>query len=264
MLLSRALRSIAFQTHPNWQIILVNNGAAREELEAFLEREHASLLPRMRYIHLPQALGRGAALNAGLDVCEGDFVTVLDDDDSWHERYLEACVQALNLETGAAAAICRSRIVLEEWRDGELKLLESVSFNSRLRRLSLHSLARCNKFTIHALLYRRSILEEIGNYNSSLEALEDWEFNLRLFLRFRSVVVQEELAYYHKRPSASDITANSDMGEHTRSDRWIRRHYLRSLRSGGRERLFGLLLAYFGWQNRLTQWGRALLRKPRL
>ncbi|WP_417598660.1 glycosyltransferase family 2 protein [Pararhodobacter oceanensis] len=82
-----ALASIDRQRYPNMQTILVNDGST-DGSGAFIDA-----LPNVVAIH-QENRGIPAARNAGLMVADGDFVTLLDQDDYWHDGKLRLQLDA--------------------------------------------------------------------------------------------------------------------------------------------------------------------------
>jgi hypothetical protein len=68
-----------------------------------------------------------------------------------------------------------------------------------------------NTFPPIAALFRRSILDTAGYFDSSLPVLGDWEFNLRAVREGGFVSVPERLANYHTRTPESDRAAGNSI-----------------------------------------------------
>lgn len=82
-----ALSSALYQTHTNIQLICVNDGSTDSSAETLAR--FASEDTRVQVITQPNA-GYGAAMNAGLQAAEGEWVAILEPDDWIDERMLEA------------------------------------------------------------------------------------------------------------------------------------------------------------------------------
>ena len=76
-LIARALGSIANQTHPITEVIVVDDGST-DHLTELLASIHfeGRLISRSHN-------GQGAAINAGIRAARGEFLTFLDHDDEW-------------------------------------------------------------------------------------------------------------------------------------------------------------------------------------
>ena len=76
--LSQAITSVLDQEYPDWELIVIDDGSTDHSAEII--RSFAHHEPRIRYIYQQNA-GQAAALNHGLNVMRGEFVTTLDADD---------------------------------------------------------------------------------------------------------------------------------------------------------------------------------------
>jgi glycosyltransferase involved in cell wall biosynthesis len=86
----RALDSIAAQTFPDFEVIVVDDGSTDDG--ARIVKEYGD--PRVRLISQANA-GPGPARNAGIAQAQGEFTAFLDADDEWLPGYLEESVRLL-------------------------------------------------------------------------------------------------------------------------------------------------------------------------
>jgi len=77
--LCECLDSLAMQTLPADEVVLVEDGPVGETLKATIDR-YRKILPIMS-LPLPAHVGLGAALRAGLHHCRGEYVARMDSDD---------------------------------------------------------------------------------------------------------------------------------------------------------------------------------------
>jgi len=77
-LLREALASVAAQTHPEWEVVVVDDGSTPPVLESTLRE---LLGERFILVRHGQAQGIAAAKNAGVAAARGEVVLHLDDDD---------------------------------------------------------------------------------------------------------------------------------------------------------------------------------------
>ena len=75
----QALESLAAQTVPADEVVIVKDGPVNGELDAAIERHREQL--RVLTVPLPNNGGLGPALNAGLRECSGELVARMDTDD---------------------------------------------------------------------------------------------------------------------------------------------------------------------------------------
>ena len=101
------LRSVARQSEPRWECIVVDDGST-DGTRAVAER-FAALDGRFRVLATPHR-GLVAALNTGLERCRGRVVARMDADDVMHRERLAAQLRALNDAPDLAAVGCHVRL----------------------------------------------------------------------------------------------------------------------------------------------------------
>lgn len=121
--LQRALSSLAAQTYPNLEIILVDdngdprwNDKVREMAEKWNGRSHIPL----RYIRNEENKGSAASRNIGIGAATGEYITFLDDDDKYMpgkvEHQLRHMVRLRSDVSAADLALYNENGKLEERR----------------------------------------------------------------------------------------------------------------------------------------------------
>ena len=232
-LLPRALASVAGQTCRDLLWVIVNDGGGRSPIEETAARARLAGVPTL-VVHNEASLGMEAASNAGIAVSRSEFLVVHDDDDTWEPAFLGRTVAFLDGNPDFGGVITQTTRVDERIVEGRLgttvKELGRTPYNGWLLSVHLSEMAEQNPFPPIAFLYRRSVLEAIGPYDSSLPVLGDWEFNLRFLARYDIGVIPEPLANYHWRPSAGGAYGNSvgaGIDKHVQWDALVRNRLLR-------------------------------------
>jgi len=105
--LHRCLESIAAQTWPQLEVILVDDGST--DGSSILCDQWAAQDRRFRVIH-QQNRGVGAARNTGMDQALGTYIFFFDSDDYVDPRLVETCLKRAG-ETGAEVVLYGSRHV---------------------------------------------------------------------------------------------------------------------------------------------------------
>jgi glycosyltransferase involved in cell wall biosynthesis len=118
LLLTRSIPSVLAQTHTDWDLHVVGDGA-RPEVEAAMATVND---PRIKFTQRPRQdypeqnpywawSCRGAdAINYGLDTAQGPFVTTLGDDDEFMPNFMETLLTLIE-ENDLDMAYGRSEIV---------------------------------------------------------------------------------------------------------------------------------------------------------
>jgi len=232
VLLARAIASVQLQKFTDWELIVVNNGGQQSVVDAVVRTAmNSTPSGTIRVLHLPDRVGMEEASNAGLADSDSEFFVIHDDDDSWDSRFLEVAVATLRINTNAAAAVTGVTRIYETFRGGKVWPVSHEDFPLSQGRLTYRGMIGGNTFPPIAALFRRSVLNTVGNFDSSLPVLGDWEFNLRAVAAGDFVFIPERLAHYHTRTPDSDaVSGNSiTVGEELHrsvklqlQDRWLK------------------------------------------
>ena len=169
-----ALESIARQTYPNIEVIVVNDAGrdVRKVIDRFQE-SHS-----IHYLTHKRNCGAGGARNSGLKIAKGKYITYLDDDDQYHPEHLFALVAELENNPHMVAAYSDAIQITVSKENGKTNKVDRrvvYSFDFSLERLFIH-----NYIPILCIMYKKSSLEKVGYFNEDMVALEDWEWMIRL------------------------------------------------------------------------------------
>lgn len=186
--LPEALASVALQTYPNVELVVVNaSGLPHRPLDYLPPGLHWRIVPAPAAPDAPAAgppgfppgsadaapaaLGRAAAANLALAEAKGELALFLDDDDLLQPQHLERLVAALQSKPRAAGAYAGVRV---ETHDGAHVRDYDLPW-SRQRLLGI------NYLPIHAVLFRMDrVRQQALRFDESLPVLEDWQFWVQL------------------------------------------------------------------------------------
>ena len=196
--LGEALTSVCRQTHSGWELIVVDDGSTDGTAE--LARSFAAREPRIRVISQPNA-GESGARNTGIAQARFDWLLFLDADDWIAPAHLDRMARAIAADPGLDAVHCRSvRVagdgveVADAWAPPTGDLFPI--------------LARRAAFPIHACIVRRSIVDDVGRFDTTLRKSADWDLWQRIARTgARFGAVPEVLAYYRMQPSSASLDA---------------------------------------------------------
>ncbi|MFL5913569.1 MAG: glycosyltransferase [Gaiellaceae bacterium] len=160
--LPAALSSVRRSGLPDVDVVVVDDGSTDPHTVAVMEA-----LTGVTSIRLPHR-GLSAARNSGIRSARGSLVLVLDADDMIQPGFLPAAVDALRRREDLAFVGGYVRYF------GLLDLVYVPAGPAGDINLVLHTHLKS------AVLYRREALEQVGGYDESLPAFEDWEIQIRL------------------------------------------------------------------------------------
>lgn len=228
--LGRALADIAAQRFEDRRIVVVNDGGDLADVERVVAASAIRDQVTIRDSRAPH--GRCAAANTGIEALDTEFVVLHDDDDLWDPAFLDRTVDWLDAHPADAGVGVATAIVYEERRGDRWTETSRVPFWADLDALRFIDLLEVNRAVPISLLYRRAVHDEVGLYDESLDAVEDWEFYLRVLARHTlGFIGGEPLAFWTQRPGVTGTDANS-MFElehlHDRDDLAVRDRELRA------------------------------------
>lgn len=186
-LASAALQSIAAQTFRDFEVIVVNDGGAPQEMFVDLLAKTCNVT----YVRQPNR-GVAAARNLALKLARGRYIVYLDDDDIMYSHHLarlhhEACQHPDALVFGNA------EVVYEQLESGLRKELQKSIM--ACAQYDFHRLQIANYIPINVLAHPRTVIEQLGGFDEALPSHEDWEFLMRIsrkipFVHFDDTTVQ--------------------------------------------------------------------------
>ncbi len=180
-LLLQAVQSILNQTRPADQLLIIDDGST-DDTAARLQSHAADF----EYVHQPQQ-GVSAARNTGIRLAKHEWIGFLDSDDLWQPQKLARQLQALANQK--EYLLCYTD---EEWRRHGQWMNQGKKHRKYSGWIYLHCLPLCIISPSSVLMHRR-VFDEIGLFDESLPACEDYDLWLRVTSRFPALFIPERL-----------------------------------------------------------------------
>ncbi len=184
--LTEAMDCVLNQSHPDVELIVVDDGSTDGSLEII--EAYGDRVKVLRQEHQ----GPYPARNLGLEEATGHYVAFLDADDWWAPDFLEKMLRALEARPECALAYCGWQNVGVPGGRGQ----PYVPPDYELEDKAVRFLRAASPWPIHAALVRRSVLQEVGNFQCYLPTCMDYDLWLRLAVSRPIVLVPEVLAFY--------------------------------------------------------------------
>ncbi|MDO8843247.1 glycosyltransferase [Methylicorpusculum sp.] len=191
--LEQAIDSISSQLYKNIEVVIVENGSkGLQEWLANKKFENCEL----RYYQQTEA-NRCSAGNLGLEVARGNYVCFLDDDDIFYPNHINLLVAALEENNAAVAAYSLSHEVksqIDSYTPFQCKdKTARIVFRQQFSRGALFV---NNYLPIQSVLFRKTLFEQYGGFDVSLQRLEDWDLWVRYASQSEFVFVDVATSMY--------------------------------------------------------------------
>ena len=198
--LDRAVASVLAQTYSDWELLLVAD-ESQPSVAKIIEQVDDS---RIRLIARPDACGRGAAREAGLQTARGDYLAFLDADDWMYPQRLAMQVGWLQ-QNPDLALVCGGMIV-EDDRDQVAGVRRDPVEPGRVH---VFEPGLDDPPLLNAASMLR--LDQVGDagYDPRLDRGEDSDFFYR-FLAGRSFQYRPEIVYCYREYDSFSISGLRD------------------------------------------------------
>lgn len=207
-----ALQSIAAQQYPGTiEILVVDDGSIDNSVQIASEFAQVTVLQQKN-------AGPAAARNLGLQHAHGEVIAFLDADDLWTPDSLRCRVEMLLADADAGVVFGNFTF----WTPAEgmppsdvpCRLPESVRDASRsgwvYPEILLDPIVH-----IIATIVRRSVIERIGGFDTSLRTGEDYDFFIRAAHHCRFIGIDAIVARYRQHPTSITRCPQPSNNEYT-------------------------------------------------
>ncbi|HRC55298.1 MAG TPA: glycosyltransferase family A protein [Kofleriaceae bacterium] len=189
--LARAIDSVQNQTRPPDEIIVIDDGSTDDTDQVLARYADA-----VRVLRTPR-VGVSKARNAGWRASTAELIALLDADDCWLPTKLARQLEVLAEHPATIAVGCGNRIRDASGRELLTRFYPNPSTDrgERLRQIATRRawVGSSNS----GVLVARATLDQVGGFDESLSAAEDWDLWLRLAALGEIRNVHEVLSEIH-------------------------------------------------------------------
>ena len=181
--LVQAVRSCLQQTFQDLELIVVDD-ASTDETAAILAEQGRSD-ERLTILHNHRNRGLPASLNRGFSVARGRYLTWTSDDNWYRPAAVEAMLAFLESQPSVDLVYADHTVIHGDAGREEARTCEPAE-----------NLTEVNVVQA-CFLFRRSLLEKVGDYNEGLACAEDYDYWLRARVEgFRLAPLHRDLYVY--------------------------------------------------------------------
>lgn len=211
--LNRFFDSLLQQTYSNIEVIIVNDGSI-DETEEIVSGYQKALLHKgysFKYIKQENA-GPAAAINAGLRVFTGDYLTWVDCDDWMTPDCIKEKVDFLEKNPQVGLAVCKIAVVSDENVNAVLNILEvkkseDNNFFERLLNEEIYIAPPIGWMIRTQMFLQVNPAKRIFDGN---KAGQNWQMLLPISYHFQGDYIDKVLGYYLIRKTSISHSGNID------------------------------------------------------
>lgn len=198
-----SIDSVIKQTFTDWELIIVDDCSTDSTLH--IAKEYAGKDERIRVIHNEENQKLPESLNIGFRHAAGKYLTWTSDDNMYLSRALEVMNQYLDVHQ-EVPMVCASMLFMDE---NMQYIKEFKSYDSVLMHVQ-DTVGAC-------FMYRREVLDDVGEYSKELFCAEDYEYWIRILKKYGSIGYIPNIFYLYRRHKNSLTVEKAEQVRHANS-----------------------------------------------
>lgn len=190
--LRETLISLRQQTYPNVEVVVVEDG--EEKAGQMIRQEFADM--NIIYHATGDKVGRSRAGNWAMELAHGKYLNFLDDDDLFYADHIEVLVSAIESAKEKAVYAFGFATPIEIYSKSpyQYKVLDYLGVHKQ--NYNKFMLCHHNYIPIQCIMFEKSLFEEYGGLDETLDALEDWDLWVRYSLHTDFLCVPKTTSIY--------------------------------------------------------------------
>lgn len=185
------IKSVQSQTYPYWEWRVVD-ASPNDDIWPVLERA-ASKDPRIKAMRAPENKGISGNTNYALEAAKGEYIVLLDHDDTLAANALYEVAKAARLPTSPDLIYSDEDKLDENSYRCDLLLKPDWSPDMML----------CANLITHLAAFKRSLLDEVGMMNSEADGAQDWDMFFRIAEQTNNIHHIPKVLYHWRKTAAS-------------------------------------------------------------
>lgn len=167
--LALAVASVRRQTYPHWELCIADDASTDARVRTLLSDLVRSDI-RIRVSHRLANGHISAATNTALEMAQGEFITLLDQDDVFAEHALYLVAVTINANPNVDLI----------YSDEDKIDIKGRRFDPYFKPDWNPELIRCQNLISHLGVYRSEVVRALGGFREGYEGAQDWDLALRV------------------------------------------------------------------------------------
>lgn len=191
-----SIESVINQTFTDWELIIVDDCSTDGTLH--IAEEYARKEERIKVVHNKKNQKLPESLNIGFRHAAGRYLTWTSDDNMYLSHALEEMNRYLD-EHEEVPMVCTGMLFMNE----DMQYVkEFIPYNS---------VQMCVQDTVGAcFMYRREVLADVGEYSREFFCVEDYEYWIRILIRYNAIGYIPHIFYLYRRHKNSLTIEKTD------------------------------------------------------
>jgi glycosyltransferase involved in cell wall biosynthesis len=195
------LESVLQQTFGQFKIYVVNDGST-DDTSIVLSKFQEKYSEKIDII-TQRNQGQARARNRGIQESSEEYIAFIDSDDLWHPEKLEKQFSFLKANNNIGMCYTQGLEI-----DEQENKIGTIPVNPLYKGDCFQRLILSNNIVASSVMVRRSVLDRVGMFDTSLGACENWDLWLRISKEFLIDFLDVPLTYY--RIHQNNMSQNSD------------------------------------------------------
>ena len=199
-MLREAIEGVKAQVYFNWELCIADDASTDEKVRLFLDQS-VQADHRIKVIYREENGHISKASNSALDIADGEFIVLMDNDDALPEHALFWVAKTINKYPDAAI------IYSDEDKIDEQGVRSAPYFKTDWNPY----LFRSHNMISHLGVYRKALVERVGKFRLGMEGSQDYDLALRCSEQVDSAqIIHIPRVLYHWRMHAGSTAMSGD------------------------------------------------------
>jgi glycosyltransferase involved in cell wall biosynthesis len=204
-----AIKTVLAQDFQDFEFLIADDCSKDDSVEVIKKYED----PRIKHFFLKQNVGPTQILKMLIENAQGEYIALINSDDLWHKDKLSKQIQVLENDKNLAACFTwadfvdeNGKIISENSNENVNIFIEKNKTRSQWLNWFFHN---GNCLCHPSVLIRKSVYSDIGFYNDMYRQLPDFEYWVRLTLKYSFYIIEEVLTD-HRRTTGENTNTSAN------------------------------------------------------